>query len=287
MNNILEAIGNTPLVKIQANIFAKLEFLNPFGSIKDRAAHQIIIDAEKGGVLQKNMTIIEATSGNMGISLSAIGGIKGYNTTIVMPENMSLRRRELIKAYGGELILTNAEKGMRGAIEEAERFSKNENVFMPRQFENASGVLAHFLTTAPEIYRQMQGRVDAIVCGIGTGGTITGIANYFHGRNVKIIGVEPKKSPFLTRGYSGAHNIQGIGAGFCPKILNIDLIDEIIAISDEDALFCARAVLKNQGLFVGISSGAVYAASVKIAEREEFKNKNIVTIFADGGERYL
>ena len=287
MNNILETIGKTPIIKIESNIYAKLEFFNPFGSIKDRAAYQIITDAEKNGILQKGVTIIEATSGNMGISLAAIGSIKGYKTTIVMPENMSMRRRELIKAYGGELILTDAERGMRGAIEIVKELVENQSLFMSCQFENSSGVQAHFLTTAPEIDKQMNGKIDAIVCGIGTGGTITGIANYFYNRDVKIIGVEPKKSPFLTKGYSGMHSIQGIGAGFCPKILNIDLIDEIIPVSDENALFYTRMLFKKYGLFVGISSGAVYCASLEVAKREEFIDKNIVIVCADGGDRYL
>ena len=200
---------------------------------------------------------------------------------------MSVRRRKLIGAFGGELILTDAKNGMNGAMAEAERFCKNKSAFMPCQFENVSGIKAHFLTTAPEIDRQMGGGVDAIICGIGTGGTIMGIANYFHGGNVKIIGVEPEKSPFLTKGFSGAHGIQGIGAGFCPKILNTDLIDEIIAVSDEDALFYTDMLLKKHGIFVGISSGAVYSAALKISKREEYKNKNIVLIFADGGDRYL
>ena len=275
------------MVNLGQNIYAKLEFFNPFGSIKDRAAYKIIIDAENDGTLRKNMTIVEATSGNMGISLAAIGSIKGYKTTIVMPENMSIRRRDLIKAYGGELILTDAKKGMRGAIAEAESFCENKSAFMPCQFENVSGIKAHFLTTAPEIDRQMEAGVDVIICGIGTGGTIMGIANYFHGGNVKIIGVEPEKSPFLTKGFSGAHGIQGIGAGFCPKILNIDLIDEIFAVSDEDALFYTDVLWKKHGLFVGLSAGAVYCAALKIAKRDKFENKNIVMIFADGGDRYL
>ena len=287
LNNILEMIGNTPIIKIESNIYAKLEFFNPFGSIKDRAAYQIITDEEKNGNLQNGVNIIEATSGNMGISLAAIGNIKGYQTTIVMPENMSIRRRELIKAFGGDLLLTKAEFGMSGAIDEAEKLTCNQGIYMTRQFENHSSVKAHYLTTAPEIDKQMNGKVDVIVCGIGTGGTITGIANYFYGSNVKIIGVEPEKSPFLTKGYSGMHSIQGIGAGFCPKILNIDLIHEIIAVSDDDALFYTRMLLKKYGLFVGISSGAVYCAALKMAEREEFIDKNIVIICADSGERYL
>jgi cysteine synthase A len=204
-----------------------------------------------------------------------------------MPENMSICRRKLIKAFGGDLLFTQAELGMRGAIDEAEKLSCDHDIYMTRQFENPSSIKAHYLTTAPEIDMQMNCKVDAIVCGVGTGGTITGIANYFYGRNVKIIGVEPIKSPFLTKGYSGLHNIQGIGAGFCPKILNIDLIDEIIAVSDEDALFYARILLEKYGLFVGISSGAVYRAALEISEREEFANKSIVIICADGGDRYL
>ena len=275
------------MIKIESNIYAKLEFFNPFGSIKDRVAYQIIQDAEESGILQNGMRIIEATSGNMGISLVAIGGIKGYKTTIVMPENMSIKRRELIKAFGGDLLLTKSALGMRGAIYEAEKLSYNQDIYMTRQFENPSSVKAHFLTTAPEIDKQMNGKLDVIVCGIGTGGTITGIANYFYNSDVKIIGVEPAKSPFLTKGYSGMHVIQGIGAGFHPNILNVDLIDDIIAVSDEDALYYTRMLFKKYGLFVGISSGAVYCASLEVAKREEFIDKNIVIICADGGDRYL
>lgn len=287
-NSVLETIGNTPMVRLKSNLFAKLEYFNPFGSVKDRAALHILHEAEKKGQISRVSTIIEATSGNMGISLSAIGSIMGYKTIIVMPENMSLRRRELIKAFGGEIILSDAKHGMRGAIEIAERLAKEkENVFMPRQFENFSGVWAHYLTTAPEISKQLDGKVDAVVCGIGTGGTITGIANYFYGKNVKVIGVEPEKSSYLLKGQVGAHKIEGIGAGFCPKILNIELINEIIGVSDDEALSCTRELFESDGIFVGISSGAVYAAAKAVAEREEFKGKNIVMLFADGGDRYL
>ena len=289
-NNILETIGNTPTVQLKStefkcNLYAKLEFFNPFGSVKDRAALQIINDAEKSQKLKKRMRIVEATSGNMGISLCAIGVIKEYKTTIIMPENMSEMRKNLIKSYGGELILTDADKGMKGAIEVLNKF--DENIFKAHQFENMSSVMAHILHTAPEIDKQMNKKVDAIICGIGTGGTITGIANYFYQRNVKIIGVEPKESPFLSKGYSSAHGIQGIGAGFCPKILNINLIDEIMCVSYNEAISSSKQILNRDGLFVGISSGAVYAAAKKIANREEFADKNIVLIFADGGERYL
>lgn len=288
MNSILEFIGNTPILRLNSsNIYAKLEYFNPFGSIKDRAAYQIISDAEKDGKLHRGMTIVEATSGNMGISLCGISQTKEYRTVIIMPENMSIRRRKLIESYGGELRLTKKELGMSGAIDELENISKSNDVFIPYQFNNFSGVRAHYLTTAPEIDKQMNGRVDVVVCGIGTGATITGIANYFYGRKVKIIGIEPEKSPFLTKGYSGIHNIQGVGAGFCPKILNIDLIDEIISVSDEEAFVYANQLIKTDGLFVGMSSGAALSAAIKISKRAEFKNKNIVTIFADGGDRYL
>lgn len=287
-NSILDTIGNTPIVKIGSNIFAKLECFNPFGSVKDRAALQILRDAKENGLINEGSTVIEATSGNMGISIAAIGKIMGCKTIIVMPENMSPRRRELISAFGGEVVLTSEEKGMLGAIEKAERMAKEiDGAFMPRQFENFSGVWAHYLTTAPEIEMQMSDQVDAIVCGIGSGATIMGISNYFYGKNVKIFGVEPLKSPFLSQGFGGIHRIEGIGAGFCPQIMNINLIDEIIAVSDEDALFCANELCENKGLFVGISSGAVYYASKQIEKREEFKDKNIVMIFADSKDRYL
>ena len=287
-NSILDTIGNTPIVKIGSNIFAKLEYFNPFGSVKDRAALQILRDAKENGLINEGSTVIEATSGNMGISIAAIGKIMGYKTIIVMPENMSPRRRELISAFGGEVVLTSKEKGMLGAIEKAQIMAKEiDGAFMPRQFENFSGVWAHYLTTAPEIEKQTGGEVDAIVCGIGSGATIMGISNYFYGKNVKIFGVEPLKSPFFTQGYSAVHRIEGIGAGFCPQIMNINLIDEIIAVSDEDALSCANELCENKGLFVGISSGAVYYASKQIEKREEFKDKNIVMIFADSKDRYL
>ena len=286
--NILETIGNTPIVKLKSNLFAKLEYFNPFGSIKDRAAFQMLKDAKKEGFIEKGATVVEATSGNMGISIAAIGNVMGYKTIIVMPENMSLRRKELLNEFGAELVLTDAEKGMMGAVERANKI-KNEiqGSYMPNQFENYSGVWAHYLTTAPEIDRQMDGKVDVVVCGIGTGATITGIANYFYGKNVKVIGVEPEKSPFLSEGYSGIHNIQGIGAGFRPQILNLDLIDEIVTVSDEEALFCAKSLMNSDGLFGGISSGAVYSAALKISQREEFIDKNIVVIFADSWDRYL
>lgn len=286
--SILEFIGNTPMMKLKSGLYAKLEFFNPFGSIKDRTALQILNDAKNKGLLPFGTTIIEASSGNMGISLAAIGSILGYKTIITMPENMSERRRTMIRAYGGEVVLTEAQNGMRGAISKAEYLSnKTEYSYMPHQFDNYSGVFAHYFTTAPEIARQSNGRVDVIVCGIGTGGTITGIANYFYGRNVKIIGVEPEKSPFFSRGYSGMHRIEGIGAGFCPQIMNINLINEIISVSDEDAFSCKRELFENEGLFVGISSGAVYAAAKQLTSRKEFQGKMIVMIFADGGDRYL
>ena len=276
------------MVVLQENLFAKLEYFNPFGSIKDRAALQILRDAEKSGEISRTSTIIEATSGNMGISLSAIGRIMGYKTIIVMPENMSVRRREMIKAFGGELVLTEKEGGMMKSLEVAENIkSQTINAYSPHQFDNFSGVWAHYLTTAPEIYEQTNGDVDTVICGIGTGATIMGIANYFYGKGVKIIGVEPEKSPFFSRGYSGSHKIEGIGAGFCPRIINVNLIDEFVTVSDEESVLCARELNECKGLFVGISSGAVFAAAKKISLREEFKNKNIVMIFADGGDRYL
>lgn len=288
-HSILEIIGNTPLLHLQnfeqknashIKIYAKLEYMNPFGSIKDRAALQIITDAENQ-ITNNKFELMEATSGNMGIALSAIGKIMGYTTTIIMPENASEMRKKVIKSYGASLILTPKNLGMQGSIEMAHQLQNNKaNVFFANQFENTSSVKAHYLSTAPEIFEQSQGEVDAIVCGIGSGGTIVGISKYikeFHYKT-KIIGVLPSEFP---------HNIQGIGAEFTPKILDLNLIDEIVYVYDEEAIESLHMLLKTEGIFVGPSSGAVLSAALKLDKRKEYHNKKIVLIFADSGERYI
>lgn len=289
INSILEIIGNTPLVRLEnfehknelhTKIYAKLEYMNPFGSIKDRAALQIIKDAENQ-IGNNTFELIEATSGNMGIALSAIGLMKGYKTTIIMPENASEMRKKVIRSYEADLILTPQNLGMRGSIEIAHQIQNSgTNVFFANQFENVSSIKAHYLTTAPEIFLQSNREVDAIVCGIGSGGTIMGIAKYFKefSCKTKIIGVLPCKQP---------HRIQGIGAGFKPKILDLDLIDEIICVDDEEAIVSQHTLVKTEGIFVGPSSGAVISAAQKISYNAEYHNKKIVLIFADSGERYI
>lgn len=298
-NSVAELIGNTPLLKlknlsnklsIKANLYAKLEYFNPAGSIKDRVALEMIEAAEKDGTLRPGSMIIEPTSGNTGIGLAAIAGSKGYRTVIVMPDTMSEERRKMMTAYGAELILTDGAKGMAGCIEKAEEIKKeNPDSIIAGQFVNPSNPAAHIKTTAPEIWNALDGKVDAFVACIGTGGTISGNGNFFKEKNpgIKIIGVEPEASPLLTGGKAGAHKIQGIGANFIPDILDRDVIDEILTVSDDDAYNFAREVTKAEGVFVGISSGAALCAAIRLAQREEMKDKNIVVIFPDGGGRYL
>lgn len=298
VNNITELIGNTPLVRLNnitkgcfADIIAKLESFNPGGSVKDRIALSMIESAEKEGKLTKDKIIIEPTSGNTGIGLAMIGAIKGYKVILVMPESMSLERRALLRAFGAELILTPKEEGMRGAIRKVEEIvnSNPEKYFIPMQFENPANPEIHKKTTAEEIWRDTDGKVDIIVGGVGTGGTITGIGEVLKRRKpeIKIIAVEPEKSPVLSGGVPSPHKIQGIGAGFIPKVLNMSIIDEIIKVSDEDALNTTKKLIREEGILCGISSGAACFAALEIAKRHENKGKMIVTILPDTGERYI
>lgn len=296
INSIIDLVGNTPLLKLQKiseieklsnNIFAKLERNNPAGSIKDRVAKQMIEEAETKGILKEGSIIIEPTSGNTGIGISAIAAYKGYEVIIVMPENMSIERQKLMTIYGAKLVLTSKELGMKGSIAEAERLKQTiPNAVMLDQFNNEASVRAHY-NTAKEIYDDLDGEIDAVVAGIGTGGTITGIAKYMKNKNpnIKIIGVEPESSPFLSKGVTGKHRIQGIGAGFKPSILDLNVVDEIITINDDEAFYYAKLLARKEGLLVGISSGASLAGAIKISKRNKYQN--VVTIFPDTGERYV
>lgn len=297
--SITELIGNTPLLELtgikekygfKADIYAKLEYLNPAGSIKDRVAYTMIADAEEKGLLKEGSVIIEPTSGNTGIGLAAVGTAKGYRTIIVMPDTMSVERRNLIKAYGAELVLTDGKLGMNGAIAKAEELVKEiPDGIIAGQFTNPANPKAHYDTTGPEIWNDTDGSVDMVVAGIGTGGTITGIGRFLKEQkaDIKIIGVEPASSPVLTKGESGAHAIQGIGAGFIPEILDLDIIDEIIAVENEAAFTLGREVVRTDGVSVGISAGAALWAAVELAGREENAGKNIVVILPDTGARYM
>ncbi len=298
-NSLSQAVGNTPMLQLNnsknkygfgGNVFAKLEYFNPAGSVKDRVALNMIEAAEQNGSLKAGGTVIEPTSGNTGIGIAAICAAKGYNAVIVMPETMSIERRKLIASYGAEVVLTEGAKGMNGSIAKAEELNREiDNSIIAGQFYNPANPEAHYKTTAPEIYNDLEGRVDAVVCGIGSGGTITGIGRYLKEKNkaIKIIGVEPLSSPFISTGKTGAHKIQGIGAGFIPENLDTNIYDEIITVSDEDAISFAKQLAVNEGLSVGISSGAAFCAAVEVAKREELCGKNIVVILPDGGSRYL
>ncbi len=283
---LYEAIGNTPLVELEDNLYAKIEGRNPTGSIKDRVALEMILQAEREGKLLPGGTIIEPTSGNTGIGLCSIAAQRGYKAIIVMPSNMSQERIKLMKALGADVVLTPAEFGMQGSIDMAKDMALEiENSFIPDQFNNKANVTAHFKTTGPEIYNDLED-IDVLVCGIGTGGTITGTAKYLKmKKDIYVVGVEPKSSPFLTQNKKGAHKIQGIGAGFKPEILDTDYIDEILAISDDEAINSAKAIMKKYGISVGVSSGCAYAAALQI--KEKMPNKNIVVIFPDGCEKYM
>lgn len=294
-----QLVGNTPILelthieeelKLNAKLWAKLEYLNPAGSVKDRIAKAMIEEAERSGKLKKNSVIIEPTSGNTGIGLASVATAKGYRIIIVMPETMSVERRKLIKAYGAELVLTEGAKGMKGAIAKAEELAGQiPDSFIPGQFENPENPKIHFETTGSEIYEDTDGKVDILVAGIGTGGTITGTGQYLKSKNpeVKVIAVEPASSPVLSTGVAGAHKIQGIGAGFVPKILNTGIYDEIITVENEEAFEAGRLIGKKEGILVGISSGAALHAAVTAAKRAENAGKNIVVIFPDSGDRYL
>jgi cysteine synthase A len=292
-----ELIGNTPLVRLnkiardaRATLLAKLEFFNPASSVKDRIGVSMIEEAEKTGKINKDSVIIEPTSGNTGIALAWVCAAKGYRCILVMPETMSIERRKLLKALGAEIILTPGEKGMSGAIEVAENLARsNPNYFMPQQFKNPANPEIHRRTTAEEIWRDTDGKVDILVAGVGTGGTITGVAEVIKARkpSFKAIAVEPEKSPVLSGGTPGRHRIQGIGAGFIPDVLNRDIIDEVIRVNEESAIETARRLAREEGIIAGISSGAAVYAGIEVAKREENKGKIIVVILPDTGERYL
>lgn len=286
IKKIYESIGNTPLVELEKHLYAKVEGKNPSGSIKDRVALEMVLQAERDGKLKPGGTIIEPTSGNTGIGLCAVAAQRGYQAIICMPNNMSRERIKLMEALGGSVVLTPKEFGMEGSIDMAKDMSLEiENSFIPSQFENKANVSAHFKTTGPEIWNDLP-EVDVVVCGIGTGGTITGVAKYLKmKREVYVVGVEPSGSPFLTKHISGSHQIEGIGAGFQPAILDMDYIDEIVTISDDEALAGAKTIMRSYGIFAGISSGAAYMAAVRLLEK--MKNKNIVAIFPDGCEKYM
>ncbi|MFV9510619.1 cysteine synthase A [Tepidibacillus sp. LV47] len=293
-NHIVELIGETPIVKLQRNdenhadIYIKLEYMNPGGSVKDRIAMQMILDAESEGKLKPGDTIIEATSGNTGIGAAMVAAAKGYRAVFVMPETMSNERKNLLRAYGAELILTPGAEGMPGAVKVAEQLAKEKGYFLLRQFENPSNPKVHRLTTAKEILEQMDGKIDAFVAGIGTGGTITGVGEVLRERipQVQIIGVEPKDSPVLSGGKPGPHKLQGLGPGFIPKTLNTKIYDEIIQVTTEEAFATARELARNEGILGGISTGAAVFAAKKVAKRLG-KGKNVVVIAPSTGERYL
>lgn len=294
-----DLVGNTPLVEINnfkekynlsVRLLAKLEYFNPAGSVKDRIAKAIIEDAEKNGLLKKGSVIIEPTSGNTGIGLASVAAAKGYRIVITMPETMSIERRNIMKAYGAELVLTDGAKGMKGAIEKAEELAaETENSFIAGQFVNPVNPATHKQTTGPEIWNDTQGKVDIFVAGVGTGGTISGVGEYLKSKNpdIKIVAVEPADSPVLSKGQAGPHKIQGIGAGFVPDTLNTDIYDEIITVENEDAFTMGREFAKTEGVLVGISSGAALWATKHLAEKEENKDKTIVVLLPDTGDRYL
>lgn len=294
----LELIGNTPLVEftgierkynLQARLLAKLEYFNPAGSVKDRIAREMIEDAENKGLLKEGSTIIEPTSGNTGIGLAAISAAKGYRLIIVLPETMSVERRNIIKAYGAELVLTEGSKGMKGAIAKAEELAKEiPNSFIPGQFVNPANPTAHKKTTGPEIWNDTDGEIDAFIAGVGTGGTVSGVGEYLKSKksDVEVIAVEPATSPVLSQGVSGAHKIQGIGAGFIPDTLNTKIYDKVVTVENEDAFAFGKEIAKTEGILVGISSGAALKAAVDWASQPENKGKTVVALLPDSGDRY-
>lgn len=300
VNNALELIGGTPILNASryasqaevehAEIYAKLEYLNPTGSVKDRAALEMIEEAERKGLLKPGSTVIEPTSGNTGIGLAAVAIVKGYKAVLTLPETMSVERRNLLKAYGAELVLTEGSKGMQGAIEKAVELEKTiPNAVILGQFTNPANAMAHKKYTGPEIWEQTEGNVDIFVAGVGTGGTLTGIGEYLKEQNpnVKVVAVEPQGSPVLTEGKAGKHDLQGIGAGFVPEILNTEIYDEVIAVADEDAYIESRRFARAEGVLVGISSGAALKAATLVANRPENRGKKIVVLLPDSGDRYL
>lgn len=294
----LDLIGNTPLVEIanvkkelnlQADILVKLEYFNPAGSVKDRVARSMIEDAEERGILKEGSVIIEPTSGNTGIGLASIAAVKGYRVILTMPETMSVERRNILKAYGAEIVLTEGAKGMKGAIEKAEELAREiPGSFIPGQFENPANSAAHRAATGPEIWNDTEGKVDIFIAGVGTGGTVTGVGEYLKSKNpeIRIVAVEPSDSPVLSEGKGGPHKIQGIGAGFVPKVLNTSIYDEILKIKGDDAFAAARLLAKKEGVLVGISSGAALHGAVELARRPENKGKTIVALLPDSGDRY-
>lgn len=296
--NITELIGNTPLVQlhhmekvrnVNAAVLAKVEYFNPSGSVKDRAAFFMLKEAEENGILKEGSVIIEPTSGNTGIGLAALAAAKGYRAILTMPETMSVERRNILKAYGAEIVLTEGAKGMKGAIAKAEELAKEiPDSFIPSQFANPANAKAHRETTGPEVWRDTDGKVDIFVAGVGTGGTVTGTGEYLKSQNpdIRIVAVEPADSPVLSEGKAGAHKIQGIGAGFVPEVLNRGIYDEIITVSNEDAFETGKEIAKTEGLLVGISSGACAYAAFELAGRPENKGKTIVALLPDSGDRY-
>lgn len=298
-DSIDELIGKTPLLRLhniekkfdlKGRLFAKLEFLNPAGSIKDRVAKSMLDCAQSEGLINKDTTIIEPTSGNTGIGLASICATRGYKLILTMPETMSKERIALLKAYGAEIVLTEGSKGMNGAVEKAKELNaKIENSFIPGQFDNMNNPKAHVFTTGPEIYSDMNGEIDYLVASVGTGGTITGIGSYLKSRiaDVKIVAVEPASSPLLSKGVAAPHKIQGIGANFIPSVLDTDIFDEIVAVEDDDAFTYGKEFGLSEGFLVGISSGAALCAAIKVAQKQENLNKNIVLILPDSGDRYL
>lgn len=298
-NHISELVGNTPILKLnnyvtknqlKANIFAKLEYFNPAGSVKDRIAKAMLFKAKEDGILKPDSVIIEPTSGNTGIGLASLGTSLGHQVILTMPETMSIERRNLLKAYGAKVVLTSGGLGMKGAIAKAEELAKEyKNAFIPSQFENQANPNAHYLTTGPEIYQQLEGKIDIFVAGVGTGGTISGIGKYLKEKNpsIKVVAIEPAASPVLSKGTPGPHAIQGIGAGFVPNTLNTDIYDEIITIENEAAFATSRAIAREEGVLVGISSGAALYGATVLAKRIENAGKNIVVLLPDTGERYL
>ncbi|WP_407383404.1 cysteine synthase A [Ruminococcus sp.] len=294
-----QLIGKTPLLELSntekrlnlnARLLAKLEYFNPAGSVKDRIAKAMLDDAEAKGLLKEGSVIIEPTSGNTGIGLAAVAAARGYRIIIVMPETMSVERRQLMKAYGAELVLTDGTKGMKGAIAKASELAEEiEGAFIPGQFVNPANPAAHLATTGPEIYEDTDGKVDIFVAGVGTGGTVTGVGAYLKSKNpeVKVVAVEPASSPVLSKGTAGAHKIQGIGAGFVPEVLDTGVYDEVIAVENDDAFATGKLIGKNEGVLVGISSGAAAYAAIELAKRPENAGKNIVVLLPDTGDRYL
>ncbi len=298
-HNIIDTIGNTPVIELKniekeyglcCHVFAKLDSFNPGGSAKDRIAKAMIIDAEEKGLINKDTLIVEPTSGNTGIGLAMVCASRGYKLVLTMPETMSIERRKILAAYGANLVLTEGELGMKGAIAKAEEILKeNKNSFMPSQFNNMANPNAHYMTTGKEIYKDLDGNVDVFIAGVGTGGTVSGVGRYLkeNKKSVKVIAVEPSGSPMISKGEAGPHKIQGIGAGFIPNTLDRSVIDEVITVTNEEAMENARMIAKKEGILVGISSGAALTALLKVASRKESEGKNLVVMLVDTGERYL